>query len=387
MARIAVVHPHFDVRGGAELVCLNVLEAIQNDHDVVLFTAGDVDLSAINRYYQTDVKNITIYDPPSSPASVRAVVDERFGLFTFSLLNRHLRRIEDEFDLVISTYNEITTTRPSILYIHHPLYDRSGLGHDPRRTSTARNIYKVLCEKVAGISKETIQSSTVLSNSNWTAGVVNEIYDVCPQTVYPPVDTSEFSSSPLTKQEHGFVSIGRLSPDKNILRNIEIVERLYERGHDVHLHLIGPAPRSDYLATIKDRIDGCSFVSLDNELDRNELVEMINQHRYGLHGKEHEHFGLVVAELIAGGSIPFIPNSGGQREIVAEREDLLYSSTEEAVEKIDRVLTDSSLETDIRQNLPDMTERFGRTRFQTEINRIVQEITTNGKIQQHPTNR
>jgi glycosyltransferase involved in cell wall biosynthesis len=386
MARIAVVHPHFDVRGGAELVCFNVLEAIQNDHDVVLFTAGDVDLSALNRYYQTDVKNITIYDPPSSTASVRAVVGEKLGLFTFALLNRHLHRIEDEFDLVISTYNEITTTRPSILYIHHPLYDRSGFGHDPRSTSTARNTYKALCEKVAGLSKASLQSSTVLSNSNWTAGVVDEIYDVCPQTVYPPVDTSEFSPLPLSEQEHGFVSIGRLSPDKNILRNIEIVERLRERGHDVHLHLIGPTPRPDYLASIKDRIDGCSFVSLDHELNRDELVEMINRHRYGLHGKEHEHFGLVVAELIAGGSIPFIPNSGGQREIVAEREDLLYSSTEEAVKKIDHVLADSSLETEIRQNLPNMDERFGRDRFHTEINNIIRGITTNNEKRQHLAN-
>jgi glycosyltransferase involved in cell wall biosynthesis len=371
MARIAVIHPHFDVRGGAEMVCLNVLEALQPDHDVVLFTAGDPDFTALNKYYQIYINNIAVRDPPPLCAAVRAAVGSRFGLFTYSLLNRHLNRNEDGFDLVVSTYNEVTTNRPSVLYVHHPLYDRSGLGHDPRSTGRARNLYKSVCATIAGVSAESTQSSTVLSNSDWTGGVVDEIYGVRPRTVYPPVDTSEFSAPPPEKQEHGFVSIGRISPDKNILRNIAIIERLHERGHDIHLHLVGPTPREDYLAAVEDRIENCSFIALETELDRKDLVEMIQTHRYGLHGKEHEHFGIVVAELIAGGALPFIPDSGGQREIVDEREELRYGSVEEAVEKIDRVLSAPEHEADLREGLPDITERFGQERFRNEIREIV----------------
>jgi glycosyltransferase involved in cell wall biosynthesis len=371
MARIAVAHPHFDVRGGAEMVCLNVLAALQHDHDVVLFTAGDPDFSDLAQYYHIPIESVTVRDSPPLCAAVRAVVGERFGLLTYTLLNRHLNQNEDDFDLVVSTYNEVATDRPSVLYIHHPLYDRSGLGHDPRSTGIARNIYKALCERIAGISEDTIRSSTVLANSDWTGGVVNEIYGMRPRTVYPPVDTSEFSAPPLDEQEHGFVSIGRISPDKNILHNINIIEKLRERGHDIHLHLVGPTPRENYLETVKDRIEGHSFVSLETDLNRPDLVEMIQTHRYGLHGKEHEHFGIVVAELIAGGALPFIPDSGGQREIVDDRDELRYRSTEEAVEKIDRVLSAPNLEADIRTELPDINERFGRERFQNEISEVV----------------
>jgi glycosyltransferase involved in cell wall biosynthesis len=386
MARIAVIHPHFDIRGGAEMVCLNVLDTLQYDHEVVLFTAGKVDFFSLNKYYQTNVENVTVRNSPPLCTVIRSVVGSRFGLFTYALLNRHFNRNEDEFDLVISTYNEVTTDRPSILYIHHPLYDRTGLGHDPRSTGAIRGAYKYICSKIARISEEKVRPNTMLVNSEWTGKVVGEIYHVRPKTVYPPVDTSEFSPPPAEQQEHGFVSIGRISPDKNVLRNIKIIEQLREHGYDTHLHLIGPTPHQKYLAEVKDQIENCSFIHLESEISREELVQMIQKHRYGLHGKEHEHFGIVVAELVAGGTVPFIPNSGGQCEIIDDCEYIQYSSVESAVKKVDNVLSSPDLEADIRSGLPDVAERFGQKRFRDEIREIVSR-SIKKEIQRKNTSR
>jgi glycosyltransferase involved in cell wall biosynthesis len=376
MARIAVVHPHFDVKGGAEMVCLNVLEVLQHEHRVTLITGNAPDVPGLNSHYNTNVTDVSIREPPVLDKYIDPVLGHRYGLFNFALLNRYLRRIEDEFDLVFSTYNEVHTSKPSVLYFHHPLYDRTDIGHDPRGNSLARNVYKIACATTAGVSAASLRSGTVLSNSNWTGGVVEEIYGVHPRTVYPPVDTSEFGPPPRSEQEHGFVSIGRLSPDKNVLRNITIIEQLRERGHDVHLHLVGPTPRTKYLERIRDRAADHDYILIENELDRADLVRMIHAHRYGLHGKEHEHFGIVVAELIAGGALPFVPDSGGQREIVGEQDKLRYRSVAEAVDSIDQVLSDPPTEAAIRRELPDVSERFGLERFKNEIRHIVNDCVS-----------
>ncbi|ELY84389.1 group 1 glycosyl transferase [Natrinema gari JCM 14663] len=88
---------------------------------------------------------------------------------------------------------------------------------------------------------------------------------------------------------------------------------------------------------------------------------------------DHEHFGMAVGELAAGGTIPFVPNGGGQREIVHEREELLYESADEAVEKIDHVLSDPELRRELRDQLGDIEERFGRKRFKRTIRETVEQ--------------
>ena len=56
-----------------------------------------------------------------------------------------------------------------------------------------------------------------------------------------------------------------------------------------------------------------------------------------------EHFGIAPAELQRGGCITFVPDDGGVVEIVGGDERLIYHSEEDAVEKIDRMLSDPEL--------------------------------------------
>jgi glycosyltransferase involved in cell wall biosynthesis len=89
---------------------------------------------------------------------------------------------------------------------------------------------------------------------------------------------------------------------------------------------------------------------------------------------EYEHFGIAVAELVAGGTIPFVPNSGGQREIVNQLDDVTYNSVSDAVEKADTVLSDSESQKSIRKSLPNVKKRFGPERFKRAIREIVVEV-------------
>ncbi|WP_435156882.1 glycosyltransferase family 4 protein [Haladaptatus sp. DFWS20] len=370
MTTIAVIHPDFSVKGGAEAVCMNVLEALQDQYDVTLFTTQTPDFEKLNPYYNADVGNITVRVPTSSTI-LNEAIGSRLGLLKYALLNRAIRESLHAFDLVIGTFNELGTDGNPILYFHHPVYSQPKVALDARDQSGSRDVYTEFCRYIAGASTERIRNSMALANSDWMANLVEEEYNIRPKTVYPPVDTEEFDPAPHDEKENGFVSIGRFAPDKNILRNIEIIARLHERGHDVHLHLIGPPHMSDYQQQIEARAEKHDFVHIENEVSREELVQLVNTHRYGLHGKNNEHFGMVVAEMVAGEALPFVPNSGGQREIVNNQSTLLYDSVSEAVENIDTVLSNPEFERKLRTNLPSITEQFGRDRFRTEIRTVV----------------
>lgn len=372
MSTIAVIHPDFSVKGGAEAVCLNIIEAIQKDYDVTLYTTQTPDFEVLNPYYNTNVRNITVRSDSLSTLLDKAI-GSRLGLLKYALLNRNIRESLQDYDLVIGTFNELGVDNNPILYFHHPIYSQSEIALDARNKSGSRDIYTEICRYIAGVSFERIQDSCAIANSNWMADLVEEEYNIRPNTIYPPVDTAEFDPVPLDEKENGFISIGRFAPDKNILRNIEIVTQLHERGHNVHLHLIGPPHISDYQQKIEAKAEKRDFIQIENEVSREELVQLVNKHRYGLHGKKNEHFGMVVAEMVAGNVLPFVPNSGGQREIVNNQSSLLYDNISEAVDNISTVLSNPDLEQDLRTNLPPITERFGRNRFRIEIQTIVEE--------------
>ncbi|WP_433632028.1 glycosyltransferase family 4 protein [Halomicrococcus sp. NG-SE-24] len=375
MAKIAVVHPDFAVKGGAESVSLNVLEALQDDHDVTLFTTATPDFEELNQYYNTEIKQLTV-SVPTTNRLLNTVTEDKIGLFKYAVLNRCVQDAVESFDLVIGTYNEFGTANQFLLYIHHPLYAEPEYALDARTQSTARSLYKQLCQRVASVTPKQLQSGRILTNSDWIGELVADEYDVQPTTVYPPVNAEAFATPPLSDQEPGFVSIGRFAPDKKILRNIEIVVRLRELGHAVHLHLIGPDHMSEYQQKVEEVASKYDYIHIENELSHDELTQMVSSHRYGLHGKPNEHFGMVVAEMVAGNTLPFIPDSGGQPEIVNRRSELLYTSVSDAVEKIDAVLSDPELEQKLRDSLPPIGDRFGRTRFREEVQEIVsQEVT------------
>ena len=375
MAKIAVVHPDFSVKGGAESVSLNVLEALQDDHDITLFTTATPDFEELNEYYNTDIKQLTV-SVPSTNRLLNTITPDKIGLFKYAVLSRCIQDSLESFDLVIGTYNELGTANQFLLYIHHPLYAEPEYALDARTQNTVRSLYKQLCQRVTGVTANQLQSGTILTNSNWIGELVADEYNVQPTTVYPPVDAEAFTAPPLSEQEPGFVSIGRFAPDKQILSNIEIVVRLHERGHNVHLHLIGPAHMSTYQQKVEEIAGKYDYIHIENELSHDDLTQMVSSHQYGLHGKPNEHFGMVVAEMVAGNTLPFIPDSGGQPEIVNRQSELLYSSVSDAVEKIDAVLSDPEFEQELRDSLPSIVDRFGRTRFREEVKDIVNQKMT-----------
>lgn len=372
MATIAIAHTNLMAKGGGEAVCMNVIEALQDDHDVALFTLTPPDIHELNRYFNTDVTDVAVYRPPYLQSALDRIEIPLYNLRN-ALLNRFVERHADGFDLVIGTDNELSVDGPLIQYIHTPRFARLVVSKRVGEDSFVDHLYDRLSYRIGGYDASEIRSSRLLTNSKWMADIVQDAYDARPDVVHPPVDTDGFTDRPWDQREAGFVSIGRLARYKNIKKNIAIIDGVRDRGHDTHLHVVGPSYDEEYRRELEALAASREYVSIEGECSREELVEMIYRHRYGLHGKRHEHFGMVVAEFVAGGAVPFVPDNGGQREIVNDRDELVYNTVGEAVTKIDRVLASPSLQRELRTDAGEIEERFGRERFQRELRGVVRE--------------
>lgn len=385
MKRIAIIHNKFSTTGGAETVFMNSLEAIQGEYSVSLFSFDKPDLTELNDFCGTDVNPVPIHCPevirPVFNAAISAangLTNGKFGphiQLKTAILNRLVRDRTTGYDLRISTGNELALDHPSVQYVHFPMFNRRLLDGEVGVTGRYNRGYDTLCSLGAGVRRGSLTDTTVLTNSEWTAKRVEHLYDTSARVVYPPVNVHEFDPQPWEERSPGFVTIGRISPDKNQLELIEIVQRVRELGHDVKLHIIGPSANynDDYNARVTTAAKQYEFVEFEGKMSRPALVRTLCSNRYGIHGKPNEHFGITVAELVAGGTLPFVPNSGGQVELVNRQSDLLYESVDDAVETIDAVLSDPDRQQELRDGLPNVSETLGQDRFQTQFKEIVDE--------------
>ncbi|MBV0902980.1 glycosyltransferase family 4 protein [Haloarcula salina] len=383
MRSVAVVHKDLSAKGGAEAVAVNVLEALQPQYDVTLLTLQAPDVASLNAYYDADVDADAL--TVRRAGRVASAINDRFGLRYYllqnALLGRLARRHADEFDLVISTLNELGLGAGSIQYVHFPfdwnaaLSDRDDIFHD---SVPADSLYQRLCSAIADVDERELAASVLLANSEWTAGKFTEAYGTRPEVLYPPVDTRGFTDRPWAERENGFVTIGRVERSKRTLELIGVMDALRDRGHDVHLHVVGPAAKEAYARRLADVAADRPYIEVEGELQRAELVDLICTHRYGIHGKEYEHFGMAVAELAAGGTVPFVPATGGQRAIVGERDPLLYDSLADCVDRINRVLADPEMQRELQMDPAEIERQFGRERFRTAIRATVADAIGDG---------
>jgi glycosyltransferase involved in cell wall biosynthesis len=360
MAQVAVIHNTLDFQGGADAVCLATCEALLTDHDVTLFTLGETAPTDLADRFQADVADLLVRTPPANSSIAKTL--SRLGptigpqlAFRTVLAGQYFKYHADSFDLTVSTANEISLPAPSLQYVHYPQFHLRNL------EDTTHGRLNQLWSWIAGPGREALQNTTLLANSAWTADTVEGIYGVRPTVLHPPVDVIDGGLN-WEQRENGILIVGRIAPDKRVLEGISIVDRLRDRGHAVHLHIVGSAPRlyRPYVERVTTKADSRAYVTLERDVSRERLETLRRTHRYGLNLKRDEHFGMSVAEYVEAGMIAFAPDGGGQREILNGRSDRLFDSIAAAVDTIE-----TSLERDDRPSVPQ--DRFGRERFKSKI--------------------
>ena len=82
--------------------------------------------------------------------------------------------------------------------------------------------------------------------------------------------------------------------------------------------------------------------------------------------------------MVKAGCIPFVPDSGGQVEIVDEP-SLCWRDADDAVAKIDAVLRDEARQRQLAEKLAGHAQRFSAERFMREFRDLVEGFAARSK--------
>ena len=376
--KVAVVQPFLVAGGGTEAVTAWMLEALKADFDLTLVSYSDVDLNELNRYYGTELQSGDL-------SLVRRKVPyplnrtARFLFLKDHLMGRYCRSVRHNFDLFINVGGVMDFGARGVQYMALApgatlakvlVGDRSL----PFWYRALKRTSMVLVQLVCGFSEKRARQNTTLVTSKWAGELAHRLYGISDaQVVYPPVN-----STPETPgwggREEGFLCVARVSPEKRIERVIEILSSLRDRGFDISLRVIGRHDNPDYLAKLSGTAAyDASWVHLDGLLSRDELQGLMVRYKYGINAAEDEPFGIGLAELVTNGCIVFVPNSGGQTEIVDDPQ-LVFSSVDEAVRKIAEVLESSEKQRALLNHLSGKRGTFSTESFCAGLHEIVSGI-------------
>jgi len=375
--RVLMIQPSLQPPGGGNGVAAWMLQALQDQHELGVLTWTPLDLDAVNWFYGTSVNGSRVHLMTVN-ALARWIPDRlpfSLALLRSAILLRAAKQLSADWDILLTVNNEANFGRPGIQYVHYPAYLRPRPLEDARwyhGPPLALNSYYRFADWLSDMSAEGIRQNLTLVNSDWTGRLVRERHGIEPMTLYPPVH-SRFVDMPWAQRINGFLSLGRISPEKQIHRVIDILALVRKRRPDVSLHLVGTLGQGSYGGEIAKRVDSeGAWLSRDNNLSRAELLDLIPTYRYGIHGMLEEHFGMAPAELVSAGCIVFLPNGGGQVEIVGREPRLVYTDVKEAAESILYVLEHPEEQSALRRRLAERKAAFATERFIQTVRELIE---------------
>lgn len=375
MKRVLLVQLSVDPPRGDSGVGAWMLEALKDCCQVSLLTWVPPDLARANRFWGTALQpgDFALHTVPDR---LRRFVDGLplpLGLLRQHAMMRVCKQIAQDYDVLITANNEADLGRPAIQYVHFPW------GYLPRpdldlrwyhRAGPLAAIYGRFCRGFSGFSEARMKQNLTLVNSDWVGSRVHARYGIETTTLFPPVSGS-FAHVPWADREDSFVCLGRIAPGKRQHEVIEILHAVRQHGFPIRLRIVGAADHGAYFARIRGLAQKHGdWVSLAEGVSRQELAALVSRSRYGIHGNPEEHFGMGVAEMVCGGCIVFVPDGGGQVEIVGE-ECLCYRDAADAVEKITAVLRDGDRQSQLRARLAMRRDALSATTFAQRMRSIV----------------
>jgi glycosyltransferase involved in cell wall biosynthesis len=378
--RVLVAHPYLDASGGGNVVAAWALEALRDEFDVTLATLGTVDYSTLNRNFATSLRlgDFAVRVAPLPYQTVLRCLPTAGALWQICLTMRWAQDLgrREHFAVLLSTQNEMDFKRPGLQYVHFPWVFLPRPDIELRwfhRIPGILAAYRGACRLAARSSNEGLRRNLSLANSAFVAGKIKEVHGRESPILYPPVP-GDFPDVPWEQKRPSMVAAGRMKPCKRWERAVDIVDRVRRAGVNLDFTLISHRDDPHYGRRIAALAESRPWFRILWDLSRKQLTQEMASCRYGIHNMEDEHFGIAVAEMLRGGVIPFVHDSGGPVEIVGGREELRFREADEAVRKICAVVVSPTLEQDIRGFLCERRDLFTTARFCERLRALVRDF-------------
>ena len=375
--KIAVVHSILVPGGGTEAVTAWTVDALKQQYAVSLITFSQLDMKELDGFYGTDLASggFSIVKPSLPPLIGRT---RRFAALKDHLMMRYCAKATREFDLIAGVGPMDFGTK-GIQYVGLSPASSSlkVLGKDPQLgfgkfllKRTALHFWGA----ISGFSQNRCKQNISLMTSKWVGEACAKIYGIDEyRVVSPPVNTPT-AIQPWEGRTRDFLCVARIVPAKKLLEVVEIVQRLHRVGREVSLTIVGRPDDPGYYRALRRLCRAnASWLALQDPMPKKQLFDLMGEHRYGINGAVDEPFGIAVAEMVKAGCIVFVPDGGGQTEIVADSR-LIYRDPDDAVDKISLVLDSGPLQQDLLRRMSSQGRMFSTESFCREIQETVAQF-------------
>ena len=259
----------------------------------------------------------------------------RYLLRPFNLIK--VSDLSDEFQFIYSftPFLLIDKLKPHLIYLSGPpLIPQI----EPKsiRFKLIKIIYKSLIKPFKP-AYELQQNANYVVNSQYIASLFAQAYNKTVDIVYPSNQLSFIETSIEDFQNRKLITFfSRIVQYKRP----ELILELAVRWPDLNFAIVGNVSKNrlGYYIKIKRLIKAKRIKNLElyTNLNRKELDEILKKTKFYFFPAINEHFGITTVEAISKGCIPFVHDSGGQKEIVAI--DELRFKNEELFDKFDNII-------------------------------------------------
>ncbi len=123
-----------------------------------------------------------------------------------------------------------------------------------------------------------------------------------------------------------------------------------------------------FLGNLIKEWDIDNYVILKPNASLDELFKIIRRAKIYFHPKSGEHFGISIAESMAAGLAPIVPNIGGQTEFVPQK--FHFKSLNEAADLVSELFLLSCPE---RRQISDSVTRFSTSNYIKKLQKLLSE--------------
>lgn len=223
------------------------------------------------------------------------------------------------------------------------------------------------------------EGDLLLVNSRYIGKLVENLFNVEPIVLYPPVNIAELRSNawrPFGERDNAVIMIGRISPEK---KYDEVINAISQLSSHTTLRIAGSLTRAGrvYLEKLL-RLARENRVNLEvyPNVPRGLLADLLGRSKIFIHATRGEHFGIAIVEAMATGLPVIVHKSGGQFYDIIDKgtHGLYYENINELTKILDSLLTNENLWNKYRELSIKRSSDFSIEVFEKRLEDLVRDI-------------
>lgn len=373
-----IIHPSLNIYGGAEFVCISIIEILNNiQYEVHLYTLDKVDWSKIHINFGKHDKPIREHYLYNQLPYVKIKL-LNWGLWSLSYIYLLYKTYNN--NITLNNYGHVLPISSHFTYIHSlPLFYLKRSTTNPQYDIPLWNIfskiYSYFCNIIINFKKNTVY----VINSKYTKKFLhNKINNKL--IIHPPVNISNENHLNYVK-ENIILVISRINNNKmlyiipHIAKNIKLNYKFLILGsEDKHSDII--------IEHIKKQ--SINFGVYDNinffiNPSRSQISRACIRAKIYLSTQPTEAFGISIVEAMARGCVPVVPKDGGPWLDILDRTQnyygCAYSNIEEASDFLSLILDNDDLRNKLATRAVNRAKCFNQSIFKKRIKKLYKSLT------------